>query len=317
MTKMEKEILFLAPAFQERIWGGNQLFEWFPQLDKLLPHKKVGECWAISAHPHGISKIINGSFSDMGLDEVYLKHPELFGNTGKTVFPLLVKILDASADLSVQVHPNDKYGLAVEGELGKTECWYVLDCQQNATIIYGHTAPTKEVFFERIENNQWVELLTEIPVKKGDFFYVPSGTIHAIKAGTLILEVQQSSDTTYRLYDYDRLDDNGNKRPLHLQKSIDVTTIPHQEIVCSTITEMLNGAVVTTLIASEFFTVEKVVVVKAATYVRKPNYVLATVAQGRGTINGVACSKGASFIIPTTVDSIEIVGELELIMAFE
>ncbi|MBM9832937.1 class I mannose-6-phosphate isomerase, partial [Enterococcus faecalis] len=141
------------------------------------------------------------------------------------VFPLLTKILDANDWLSVQVHPDDAYGLEHEGELGKTECWYILHADPGAEIIYGHEAKSREELEDWIKEGCWDKLLTRVPVCTGDFFYVPSGTLHAIGPGIVILETQQSSDTTYRVYDFDRPDDSGQLRPLHIQQSLDVLTI--------------------------------------------------------------------------------------------
>ena len=205
-----KEPLFLEPVFQERIWGGTALRD---QFNYEIPSDLTGECWAISAHPNGPSIVKNGEFAGRTLIELWKDHPELFGEQSSPVFPLLTKILDANTDLSVQVHPDDAYANEHEnGELGKTECWYIIDCAEDAEIIYGHTAMTKEEFVERVENNEWNELLRSVKIKPGDFFYVPSGTIHALGKGTVVLETQQSSDTTYRLYDYDRKDQDGNLR---------------------------------------------------------------------------------------------------------
>jgi len=307
------ELLFLHPAFQERIWGGTTLQQWFPQ-EHLGDH--IGECWAISAHPNGCSVITNGLYQGKSLQEVYALHPELFGQPKQPVFPLLVKILDASADLSVQVHPDDTYALSEEGELGKTECWYVLDAKPEAKIIYGHTAQTKTEFVERIETGAWKDLLLEQPVKKGDFFYVPSGTIHALCAGTLVLEVQQSSDTTYRLYDYDRLDDAGNKRALHIEKSIAVTTIPHQPSVNNFSEYLLDGQTVTTLVRNAFFTVEKIDIQGELTYKRQADYVLVTVISGEGEVEQEPLTRGTSFIIPHTVDTVSFKGELTIIISY-
>lgn len=164
---------------------------------------------SISARPNGQSIVSQGQYEGTSLGELWKEYRELFGNMEGDVFPLLTKILDANNDLSIQVHPNDEYAFKYEnGELGKTECWYVIDCEDDAEIIYGHTARPKEQFIEMIENGEWDKLLCRIKVKPGDFFYVPSGTIHALCSGVLILETQQSSDTTYRVYDYERIDKN-------------------------------------------------------------------------------------------------------------
>lgn len=303
-------ILFLNPVFQHRIWGGETLKEWFPN-DNV--QDKTGECWAISAHPNGLS-IVEGTGKN--LKELYETEPELFGNPTEETFPLLVKILDAANDLSVQVHPDDAYGLRVEGELGKTECWYILDCEPGATIIFGHTAQTEEEFRQRVESGEWNELLVEVPVHKGDFFYVPSGTVHALKSGTLVLEVQQSSDTTYRLYDYDRLDDNGEKRELHIEKSIEVSTIPHTVEKNERKIEKIEDAAIETLVSNEFFTVKKIELNGKLAYKREADYVLATVSSGTGQIDGIKVQKGTSFIIPNNVESITLDGNMELIISF-
>lgn len=153
----------------------------------------------------------------MGLDELWATHPELFGHSSEPSFPLLTKILDAADDLSVQVHPDDVYGEKNEGELGKTECWYIIHADEGSEIVYGHHAKSKSELKDMIDSGDWEHLLTRIPVQAGDFFFVPSGTVHAIGKGIIILETQQSSDTTYRVYDYDRKDDAGNTRELHIQ----------------------------------------------------------------------------------------------------
>ena len=207
------EPLFLQSVMQEKIWGGTHLRDVFGYD---IPSDHVGEYWAISAHPNGVSTIKNGRYAGQTLDVLYAEHRELFGNRQEPVFPLLTKILDANDWLSVQVHPDDAYGLEHEGELGKTECWYIIAAEPGAEIIYGHNAKSKEELRQQIESKDWENLLTKVPVKAGDFFYVPSGTMHAIGAGIMVLETQQSSDTTYRVYDFDRKDDQGNLRELHL-----------------------------------------------------------------------------------------------------
>lgn len=306
-------VLFLKPVFQERIWGGSVLQEWFPH-EKLTSN--IGECWAISAHPNGISQIENGQYAGMTLKELYEQQPEIFGNPKEKVFPLLVKILDASDDLSVQVHPDDTYGLRVEGELGKTECWYVLDAKDDAKIIYGHTAKTQAEFSELVAAGAWGQLLKKEPVKKGDFFYVPSGTIHALCAGTVVLEVQQSSDTTYRLYDYDRLDDQGNKRELHIDKALDVTTIPHVNPSLYFAEDTYVGATYLQLVQNDFFTVAKLSITSEHLFTRSAAYVLATVISGNGSVDGVPIAKGTSFIIPNTVNQVKFLGELDIIISY-
>lgn len=312
------EPLFLKPVFQEKIWGGKKLAT---EFDYELTSDHVGECWAISAHPHGVCTIENGPFKGEKLDTLWKEHPELFGNPKEVVFPLLTKILDASDDLSVQVHPDDEYGLKHEGELGKTECWYIIDAEPGAEIIYGHHAKSKQELEEMINSGQWDDLLRRIKVKKGDFFFVPSGTIHAIGKGIMILETQQSSDTTYRVYDYDRLDDEGNPRDLHICESLDVTTIPHIDPVLS-IEETQNKqskSSTTTYIKSDYFNVYEWDVDGELSLVKEAPYTLISVLDGFGYVswnNGhqkVDIKKGQHFIMPTGIDTWTFEGDLKII----
>lgn len=312
--------LFLKPVFQEKIWGGNRLHTVFG-FD--LPSTKIGEDWAISAHPHGVSTIENGEYAGQKLDELWANHRELFGNAKGAVFPLLTKILDAEEDLSVQVHPDDAYGLAHEGELGKTECWYIIDAEPGATIIYGHHAKTREELEEMIQQERWDDLLTKVPVKKGDFFYVPSGTIHAIGKGIMILETQQSSDTTYRVYDYDRKDDAGQKRALHIQQSVEVTTVPAKEPELSIVQQNQGESSIITYVKTSFFNVYEWQVKGILTVKKKAPYTLATVVDGVGQLvvtsddqtvsQQYELTKGMSFILPNGIDSWRLEGALTLI----
>ena len=206
---MDKYILRMKPIFQEKIWGGNRLNTVFGYD---IPSDHTGECWAISGHPGGDCAIVGGPFDGKTVAGLWQERRELFGNLPGDLFPLLIKIIDARENLSIQVHPDDAYAGAHEnGALGKTECWYVLDCDEGATIIIGHNASSKEEMARMVEENRWTELLREVPIHKGDFFQINPGCLHAIKGGTLILETQQSSDVTYRFYDYGRLE-NGKPR---------------------------------------------------------------------------------------------------------
>ncbi len=217
------EILKMAPVFKETIWGGTRLRT---QFGYDIPGDHVGECWAVSAHPDGEGVIAEGKYKGVRLSDLWKEHRELFGNMEGDRFPLLTKIIDANDNLSIQVHPDDAYAAVHEnGSLGKMECWYVLDCEEGATIIVGHNAKSREELEDMIHQGRWKELIREVPIHKGDFFQINPGTVHAIKAGTLILESQQSSDVTYRLYDYDRLQ-NGSPRPLHIKQSLDVIKVP-------------------------------------------------------------------------------------------
>lgn len=312
------EPLFLNPVFQEKIWGGNRLKTVF---NYEIPSNKTGECWAISAHPNGTCSIQNGPYKGQKLDDLWQSQPDLFGGSHGDVFPLLTKILDAADDLSVQVHPDDAYGLKHEGELGKTECWYVIAAEPGAEIIYGHHAKTKEELAKMIAEGQWDNLLRRIPVKQGDFFYVPSGTIHAIGSGIMILETQQSSDTTYRVYDYDRTDDQGNLRELHVAQSVAVTTVPHLDPTPEIKETMIGSSKITQFVKTPFFTVYEWLVDGSLDLKQQGLYTLVSVIDGAGELviesaastKKYAISKGSHFILPNDLKSWTLTGQMQLI----
>ena len=309
------EPLFLQSVMQEKIWGGTHLRDVF---DYDIPSDHVGEYWAISAHPNGVSTIKNGRYAGQTLDVLYAEHRELFGNRQEPVFPLLTKILDANDWLSVQVHPDDVYGLEHEGELGKTECWYIIAAEPGAEIIYGHNAKSKEELRQQIESKDWENLLTKVPVKAGDFFYVPSGTMHTIGAGIMVLETLQSSDTTYRVYDFDRKDDQGNLRELHLEKSIDVLNIG-EPANSRPVTTKVDDLKSTLLVASDFFAVYKWEISGKADFEKTADYSLFSVLDGQGSLKvdgqDYDIAKGSHFILPSDVETWQIKGELELIVS--
>ena len=308
--------LFLDSVLQEKIWGGDHL----KGFGYDLPSDKIGEYWAISAHPNGVSTIKNGPFSGVKLDELYQTHRALFGNSKKDVFPLLTKILDANDWLSVRVHPDDAYGLANEGELGKTECWYIIEAEPGAEIIYGHHAENKAELRQMIESGDWDHLLTKVQVKAGDFFYVPSGTMHAIGKGILILETQQSSDTTYRVYDFDRKDDHGNLRELHIDKSIDVLNFGAPENTTAVVTETSN-LIKTSYVSNAFFTVEKWEISGLAKFDKTAAYTLCSVLDGQGTLTvageAYPVKKGDHFILTSDIVSWELDGQLMIIASHD
>jgi len=317
---MTREPIFLEPVFKERLWGGTKLRDLFGYN---IPTSNTGECWAVSAHPNGSSTVINGVYKGTPLDRLWAEHKELFGSAAERsdVFPLLTKVLDASQDLSVQVHPDDEYARKHEnGELGKTECWYVLDAEPGAEIIYGHTAKSRDELEAMIRAGRWDELLSRVQVKPGDFFYVPSGTIHALGAGIVVLETQQSSDTTYRVYDYDRTDAEGNKRELHLEQAIRVTTVPHVDAETSYKAEQAGDATITTYVSNEFFTVQKLELGGSLTVDGSDTFRIYSVISGSGNVSmdgrEYPLSLGQHFIIPAHSGSFLMKGNMELIVSW-
>jgi mannose-6-phosphate isomerase class I len=306
------ELLFLKPVFKQMIWGGNRMRA---EYGYDIPGNDTGECWAISAHPNGDGEIANGEYAGMKLSRLFDEHRELFGNVSGDKFPLLTKIIDAKGDLSIQVHPNDVYAAQHEnGSLGKMECWYILDCDEDATIIIGHNAKDKQELEDMIHGGRWSEFIREIPIKKGDFFQINPGCVHAIKAGTMILETQQNSDITYRVYDYDRLQ-NGKPRELHVQQSIDVIEVPFKETAVGKGEPQSVNSWFEQLITCEYYTVWKAELSGKETLVQDQKFLLASVIEGSGVINGTPIKKGDHFIIPAGMEDMEVEGNATFIFS--
>lgn len=307
-----REILFLKPVFKEMIWGGSRLKTDF---EYEIPSNNTGECWAISAHQNGDCEIINGYYKGYKLSELWSEHRELFGNVSQEVFPLLVKIIDAKDDLSIQVHPDDNYAKKNEnGSLGKTECWYILDCDQDASIVIGHHAKSTDELREMIDKNAWTDLIRILPIKKGDFFQIEPGTVHAIKKGTMILETQQNSDITYRLYDYERLQ-NGKPRELHLEKSIDVIRCPHVDVKTNRDITEYSQATKEHLVTCPYYTVSKIEITGTQDFTQDEPFTLLSVIEGKGEIDGTPIHKGDHFIIPSNYGTYQLSGNLQLIVS--
>lgn len=306
------EIIRLKPIFKQTIWGGNKLKE---EFNYPIDVKNVGECWGISAHENGDCIIIGGKYNGMKLSQLYSLHKELFGNLDSKVFPLLTKIIDAQNDLSIQVHPDDEYAYKYEnGSLGKIECWYVLKAKKNAKIIIGHNASNHEELKQMIEDKKWKELIREIPVKSGDYFLIEPGTVHAIKGGTLILETQQNCDITYRVYDYDRLQ-NGVPRQLHIKKSIDVIKAPFNPIkppIDNTITINKNMMQYATC---DYFTIWGLSVNSNKTIIQDQPCMLFSIINGFGMVNGEYVKKGDHFILPNGYGDVEMIGNFDSIVS--
>ncbi len=255
------------------------------------------------------------------MSQFWKECPEFFGKTESETaarpFPLLTKIIDAKSDLSIQVHPDDDYaGKNENGSLGKTECWYILDALPETKIVIGHKGMSSEETEKMIRQGLWKDFIREIPVKKGDFFYIKPGTVHAIKGGTLILETQQSSDITYRVYDYDRLS-NGKPRELHVQQSIDVINSPFREEESPKNPSKTTNKNLNQLLSCDKFTVWKADVNEKMELVQDQKYLLCTVVEGSGEINQMKIKKGDSFILGHDFGKAEFKGQMELILSAE
>ena len=307
------EILFMAPVFKQMIWGGNKLgSKWGYEI----PGENTGECWAVSAHPNGDCTVKEGTFAGKTLSQLWTEEPQLFGNAAEDRFPLLIKIIDANDDLSIQVHPDDVYaGKNENGSFGKTECWYILDAPEGATLVIGHNAKDKAELEDMIQNGRWEDFLREVPVKKGDFIQIDPGTVHAMKGGIEILETQQNSDITYRVYDYGRLQ-NGKPRELHIAKSIDVITVPAKSVEESVInisTDTKNT--MNPLISCNYYRVWKLDVDGSVEVSQDYPFLIMSVVEGEGQIDGHALKKGDHFILPNGYGKAQLQGKMELIVS--
>ena len=311
------EILKLKPVFKDYIWGGTRLRDDYG-FDS--PLDRLAEGWMLSCHKDGENIIENGEYSGMTLSEYVKKFPCSLGENGKKFeyFPILIKLIDAKNDLSVQVHPDNEYALRVEKEYGKTECWYILDCDEGAELIYGFNRElSKEEFRQKIEDNTFLEAVNKVKVKKGDLFFIEAGTLHAIGKGILLAEIQQNSNTTYRVYDYGRLGADGKPRELHIDKAVDVTSCkkPLRDTAPEGAPQSISGGTSQLLTECELFKVEKLSLDGIATITAdEKSFVSLLITEGEGKIGSVSFKKGDSFFVPANTGNFEIEGKADIIV---
>lgn len=247
----------LEAPLKDYLWGGTRLKDEYGKKTNL---DKVAESWELACHKDGKSKIVNGEAAGLFLEDWLAGQDKSVLGTNAasfSYFPLLIKLIDAKGDLSVQVHPDNDYAMRVEGEYGKTEMWYIVDCEPGASLLYGFKEKiSKEEFERRIADNTLLEVCNRVPVKKGDVFFIDSGTLHAIGRGILICEIQQNSNTTYRIYDYGRVGKDGKPRELHVKKAIDVTKLepPTKPTTALAKIDIIPGLDMRLLAECEYFT---------------------------------------------------------------
>lgn len=296
----------MNPVFKDNLWGGSRLKN---EYGKNTPYEITGESWEVASHPNGESTVMEGEYSGKTIKELtgllkekFLGDKVYMGDDAK--FPLLVKFIDAKQNLSVQVHPDDKYaGINENGELGKTEMWYIMDAAEGAGILYGFKdVITKDAFKKSIEENTLLDYTHFAACKKGDSFFIPAGTLHAIGEGILIAEIQQNSDTTYRIYDYDRRDAMGNPRELHIDKAVDVTKLCPADTTNNTADSVIADC--------QYFKVEKIILTDNVSWsVNKDRFEVLIVCEGSTKINGVEFNKGETALIPAYIGELKLDGE--------
>ena len=320
MSDKVQDLIFTVPVFHEKIWGGRRLETEFGYK---IPDGDIGECWAISAHPAGDCLVKGGPFDGRYLSDLWDNEHELFSGAKGDRFPLLVKILDARENLSVQVHPDDAYAAEHEnGSLGKRECWYVLSAEPGTKIIVGQKAHDRAEFARMVEEGRWDDLLYEVPIKAGDFFRIEPGTLHAIEGGTLILETQQSSDVTYRVYDYDRVQADGSKRELHIPQTLDVVDFTLVPPTSGEVTAPEVGGI-TKLMSCPNFDVVRVRV-RPGEHVVVPQthpFICVSVVEGAGgTVETPAGThelrKGTHFVAPAGSGDLAFEGDMTIIASW-
>ena len=310
----------------KKIWGGRKFKE---ILNMELPDDELyGESWEVSSHKGGLSYVENGEFQGKSLIELIEKYRknilgEEITDKFKGKFPLLIKYLDINDRLSVQVHPSDEYAIRVEGEFGKSESWYIMEASDDATLILGiKDGITKEIFKEKVEAKEFDGLFNTVKVKKGDFINLCPGVVHATMEGSiLICEVQQNSDTTYRIYDFDRLVD-GKLRELHIDKALDVIDFEGDVEITTDAGRkkiLLAGAEKEELIRGEYFSIDKYLVDGEFKDEINRNFKIYSILDGEGKLiyNGKEyhAEKGDTYFIPAGLE-LKITGKLEILKSF-
>ena len=306
------KIMKLTPSFKDYIWGGTKLMRDYGVSDM----ERVAEAWVLSAHPDGPSYLPDGTTfaealksADLGAKAASFKN-----------FPQLIKLIDAQSDLSVQVHPSDEYALANEGQFGKTEMWYVIDAEEGANLIYGFKHKvTEEILRKAVENGTLDKHLQKVEVHKGDTYFVPAGTVHGIGAGILIAEIQESSNVTYRVYDYDRVDKNGKKRELHFDKAVRVMNMDVAPDVKQNprLVKHYPGCSRELLCRCKYFEAERIQVTKGFTFsVREESFQVLMCLDGYGQVETMDADqkpmrfcKGETMFLPADIGRCLVVGD--------
>lgn len=288
--------LKLAPVCKEIIWGGTRLKNEYGKVSDL---EKIAESWELTVRGDGMNVIENGPCKGMTLGD-YLGE-EADG------FPLLIKLIDACDKLSIQVHPADEYAREKEGEYGKTEMWYIVDAEPGAQLVYGLKNYSKDAFRAAVAEGTLEQYMNYVDVKKGDVFFIPAGCVHAIGAGILIAEIQQSSNVTYRVYDYMRRGKDGKLRELHVDKALDVI-VDYTEDEIDAI-RYADGKSASALANCSYFKVDRYVLDGEMTLSAADGFVHILCLDGEGTVGGVALTKGESLLLPKGLDDVSVSGK--------
>lgn len=291
-------VYLLDPCYKDYIWGGTRLKKIF---GKKTEAQNTAESWELSCHQDGASLIRNGKYAGKSLS--YLIENEGRAILGKNCarfdrFPIIIKFLDAEKDLSIQVHPSDEIALS-DGDWGKTEMWYIISAEPGAKIINGVSKDIdKDSFISAVKSGQTEGIFNEISVHPGECYFIPSGRVHAIGKGILIAEIQQNSNLTYRLYDWNRRDKDGNLRKLDIEKGIAVADLFYKEIKAANLP-----------VSCEYFVVERVRYLNGINPAREDSFVALTIIEGKGDVDGVSVKAGDTMFIPATESILPVFGD--------
>lgn len=312
-SKKEKELIFLSPIPRDAIWGGTLLKEYFHYGNF---GNQVGQSWSFSAQDNASNDILNEKYRGKTLTDLWKQYPELF-KSGFKKFPFIISLVAPMEDLSIQVHPGEEYARKKGFPTGKNEAWYFIRTEENSSIVYGHRAENEAELRQYMDQDKWDSLVCLKPVETGDFVYIPSGTLHALKKGNIVYEIQQAADITYRFYDYGRTDQNGNRRELHLEDAL--ACISYQKTAKQEKKKVIyenENCRVTRYHNDENFCITKIEITGLSNiYFEK--YQLATVIQGSGRIEGTRVSIGESFLIPSGYGEITLDGAMVLMLTSE
>jgi mannose-6-phosphate isomerase len=292
-------IIKITPIFKEKLWGGSRLKE---KYGMEIPSDTTGECWAVSSHPEGDCVVDGGDFDGMHLSEVYKANKELFGNCENKRFPLLVKIIDANRDLSIQVHPNDEHAHKLGLPHGKAEAWLILDSSEKGEVVVGHTCKSKSELAQALYNPTQFKWLQRFNVRSNQFYYLPGGTVHAVGAGTMVYEIEQNSNVAYRIYDYERLEGT-TKRELHLDQALKAIIVPdlkREAIPQRMITSTMKH---TNHLRSQHFDVQRFEIDEETTIEQNQMFMILGFLSD-GSVNGIQAKAGDHFIALNTCDSL-------------
>lgn len=303
-------VLFFKPIPRPAIWGHTLVKDYFGYNDFPIG---IGQSWSFSAQEGASTLCVSEPFVGKSLLELWESHQDLFGHPNEE-FPVIISLVGPEDDLSIQVHPDDEHANKVGFPCGKNEAWYFIDTKEDANIVYGHHAKDENELRQYIKEEKWDELIKHLDVHSGDFVYLPAGLLHALRKGSVVYEIQQATNITYRFYDYHRKDDNGNERELHLDQAIDCLSYNKDDMtnnIRPIITQYINCKE-TIFISNDSFTVTQLLITGEYEYYSL-NYQLATVVKGEGVVDDIAVKVGDNFLIPIN-NKVHFDGDMTIMM---